>query len=404
MEDGQLQKDDALPPHMYTSTIMIHSGTFPFGNCVVWVFLTLVSVLRLGSGCHAAWTSPARRRRGRTTTGPDVKDRTVRAVTVANTPYLFGTTPRYCIDNSDSPPLEVPGAPHDDVDVPVLFQDDQILVVHKPSGVAHHNDADTGRLGILNLIRHQQTTGRFAYPHRLYGVHRLDRVTSGILVLAKTPGAAQILTQAWREDRVTKYYVGLSGNKATTSKQGHVRGRMIRGRRRSWLLTRETHGSNVAHTRFFTAGLGHLAPPSSTLTNVSPKTLLLFRPTTGRTHQLRVAAKSVGLPLWGDPVYRDGRHRTENASTPSRTLLHAAGWHVPADDTHPEWTLWCPPPPEFDVWANPDARDTENPACFDSVLHRLLHKHVDCEPLLYAIDAAASLGTTRVGLLHPDQV
>jgi tRNA pseudouridine32 synthase/23S rRNA pseudouridine746 synthase len=109
---------------------------------------------------------------------------------------------------------------------------------------------------------------------------------------------AKYLATAFRESRVVKYYTGLSANKATKKKQGWIKGGMERGRRKSWLLTKER--TNYAKTRFFTKGVGHWqedlvdTDPESSL-----KTMLLMRPYTGKTHQLRVAAKSIGMPLAG---------------------------------------------------------------------------------------------------------
>lgn len=251
--------------------------------------------------------------------------------------------------------------------IPVLFESHEILAVHKPSGIPHHSNVD--ELGIVALLRQQYT------ETRLYSVHRLDRVTSGILLLAKTPHAAKELTRLFREKKIVKYYTALSFHKASQKKQGWVQGGMERGRRKSWKLVREVK-TNYARTRFFSAGLGHLnarneesqVPVDADTTPAAPRTLLLLRPYTGKTHQLRVAAKSVGLPLAGDPIYKD---RYDSSATLNRTFLHATALEIVVDANscfNQNISLWCSPPFEH-FWKDPQD--------FDRVLQKLVDKH--CE-------------------------
>jgi tRNA pseudouridine32 synthase/23S rRNA pseudouridine746 synthase len=248
-------------------------------------------------------------------------------------------------------------------DIPILYETDRLLAIDKPAGIPHHDTADEGQ-GILSVIRQKQEKGVFPYNGRLYGVHRLDRVTTGILLLAKDAKAARELTTAFKEGRVTKLYTGLSRHKPFKKKQGWVTGGMVKGRRKSWYLSRESR-ENFARTRFSTAGLGHLQE-HCWLTEGPIKTLLLFRPCTGRTHQLRVAAKSVGLPLAGDPIYSDGF-----AERLPQTCLHATGLHVTMEDD--DITIWSTPP--FDqLWKNTTG--------FHDTFRAAVRRHVDCPPLL----------------------
>lgn len=223
------------------------------------------------------------------------------------------------------------------LDPKVLYESDRLLAIDKPEGIAHHEDGDGGS-GVLSLVRKWQSQGR------LYGVHRLDRVTSGILLLAKDGETATVVSNRFREGSVLKYYCGISGRKATKKKQGWVKGNMVKGRRKSWMLTRPDTQPTEQHavTRFFTKSL---VPLSDQLLDntVLPTTLILLHPHTGKTHQLRVAAKSLGLPLLGDPIYKDG---SETASI-SRTYLHSTILHLDLDDgesvtvysQHPVWGL-----------------------------------------------------------------
>lgn len=273
----------------------------------------------------------------------------------------------------------------DPTNIPILLETDRFLVIDKPAGIPHHNDDDEN-LGIVNLVRQQLERDRGDSAPRLYGVHRLDRVTSGILLFAKDSETAGLIQRAFQSGQVAKYYTGLSHSKATIKKQGWVQGNMVRGRRKSWYLTRGrdvTSIDNFAKTRFFTAGLGHLS-------TTAPKTLVLFRPCTGKTHQLRVAAKSVGLPLAGDPVYGSAA-ATDSDRLSTRTYLHATALYIPAsalrtgaEDDESDLdglTLWCRPPFN-EAWRNDEIAQTS----FNRILDKLIHKHCEHPELVELFD------------------
>jgi tRNA pseudouridine32 synthase/23S rRNA pseudouridine746 synthase len=248
----------------------------------------------------------------------------------------------------------------------ILYESDRILAICKPTGISHHDDGEEDS-GIMSLIRKCQASGDIDYQGRIYGVHRLDRVTSGILLFAKDSTTAGILSNKFRDGQITKYYCGISAKKPAKKKQGWIQGNMVKGRRKSWLLTRDSEGEsdNYAKTRFFTSGLSALANQLVD-TEIQPKTLVLFRPHTGKTHQLRVAAKSVGLPLLGDPVYKDGSADDKEAP---RTYLHACALHLELDDQ--EVTIWSPPP-FGGLWDSPGS------AQFDQCFREVVDKHCDC--------------------------
>ena len=203
---------------------------------------------------------------------------------------------------------------------------------------------------------------------------------------------------------MTKFYMAISGKKPKKKKQGWVKGSMVLGRRGSYKLVNESKKkdnvvddakrSNYAVTRFFTAGLGN-APLSSSLLsehdsdgdeNISsllPKTAILFQPHTGKTHQLRVAAKSVGMPILGDARYGGGQVRAGDSSTTSketgfdRTYLHAAAIHFVVDNE--EVCIYSPPP---------FGHLFETPSVLDDVFVGMMKKHCDCESILRQIDDA----------------
>lgn len=289
---------------------------------------------------------------------------------------------------------------------PILFESPRVLVVRKPYGVGHHDelalssenddndddndnandnaeDVDVITPGVLRLLRDQrQQQSEDVEGERLYGVHRLDKVTSGILVFAKDASTASTLSDYFARGEIQKVYFGLSVKKPQKKKQGLVQGGMARSRNKSWKLVRKTtkdgkkshHEKNFAKTRFFTTGLdaagivgrvvGRGGDNNNNTSNVDPitnvKTVAMFRPYTGKTHQLRVAAKAMGIPLLGDPIYKDGggsrtddnnnvvTTSTSSSSTTTRTMLHASGIHIPGFLDQDEINVWCPPTFFFD--------------------------------------------------------
>jgi tRNA pseudouridine32 synthase/23S rRNA pseudouridine746 synthase len=274
---------------------------------------------------------------------------------------------------------------NDNIDsIPILYESNRLLIVNKPEGIAHHNEKDNNNnetLGIVNVVRQQ-------HGQRLWGVHRLDRVTSGILVFAKDAAMAQALSASFATPGdIRKVYVGISAKRPTKKKQGWVQGGMTRSRDKSWKLMRSsstntntntntTTTRQFAKTRFFTAPFLTSTPTPTTDDDDDDEqkhkyTCLLFRPYTGKTHQLRVAAKSMGLALLGDPIYKDGGAGAE-VEAPRRTYLHASGIELPPLDGHDSVCLWTPPPFEDLVK--------------ESVISNLMTKHCDVPGILKAME------------------
>jgi 23S rRNA-/tRNA-specific pseudouridylate synthase len=262
------------------------------------------------------------------------------------------------------PRQQYPSSPTTHTFFPVLFESPRVLVVRKPHGISHHDeplssqsvagcggDGESISPGVLTLLRNERRQQAEEMGERLYGVHRLDKVTSGILVLAKDATTASTLSDYFARGEIQKVYFGLSAKKPQKKKQGLVQGGMTRSRNKSWKLVRKPKNGkqslkNFAKTRFFTTGFNVVDN-----SNIDPmhnvKTVVMFRPYTGKTHQLRVAAKAMGIPLLGDPIYKDGgeskNSREDMTSAFSRTMLHASGIHIPEFQDQAEINVWCPP-------------------------------------------------------------
>ncbi|MEC8229800.1 MAG: pseudouridine synthase, partial [Pseudomonadota bacterium] len=179
-------------------------------------------------------------------------------------------------------------------DIPILYEDDNLLVVNKPSGVSMHDDAknnassqqsnNSGDLGagVVTLLKAQLGITQ------LHLCHRLDTGTSGCLCLAKTDNMAREIGELFASRQVNKYYLALSAQKPK-KKHGIVIGDMKNRRGGQRILLKSTQ--NPAITQFFSQ-------------SASPGIRgFIVKPYSGKTHQIRVALKSIGAPILGDTLY-----------------------------------------------------------------------------------------------------
>jgi 23S rRNA pseudouridine1911/1915/1917 synthase len=210
------------------------------------------------------------------------------------------------------PPLELDLAPAPDIQLRIVYEDDDLLIVDKPAGlVVHpspgHHDGDTLVNALLARAGGAEYGG-IAGVARPGIVHRLDRDTSGLLMVAKHDGAQQSLMAQLKARRVRKTYLALvAGNVAAAV--GRIEAPI---------------GRDPKHrTRMAVVADGR---PSTTGYRVRERfagwTLLELDLVTGRTHQIRVHLDGIGHPVAGDPVYGTGTSRRGPAGL-GRLFLHA---------------------------------------------------------------------------------
>jgi tRNA pseudouridine65 synthase len=181
--------------------------------------------------------------------------------------------------------------------IAVLYRDDAIVVVDKPSGLSVHRGDDQGRTFALNLSR--DAIGQWVYP-----VHRLDRATSGVLLFALSSDHARALQSAFEARQVDKRYVAL------------VRGRPPEsGRIDSPMEKREGGPPVEAITEYETLFRSERARLS----------VVAARPKTGRRHQLRRHLRRINHPIAGDVRYGKG---IENRSYRTEIGLYRLGLHA----------------------------------------------------------------------------
>lgn len=174
----------------------------------------------------------------------------------------------------------------------LIEHNDDFIVVNKSPGITVQRD--DGESGLLEIVAADLGL------EKLFPVHRLDKLTSGVLLMACHEDSNRMLSGLFREHEVEKFYLALSARKPK-KKQGLIKGDMEKARRGDWKLL--STQENPAVTQFFSQSLGEGLRS------------FLLRPRTGKTHQLRVALRSLGAPILGDIRY--------GGETSDRAYLHA---------------------------------------------------------------------------------
>jgi tRNA pseudouridine32 synthase/23S rRNA pseudouridine746 synthase len=176
----------------------------------------------------------------------------------------------------------------------IIENNDYFVVASKNADVNFHSEDEAGF--VVQVSQH------LGIP--LYPVHRLDRMTSGLVILAKSSSVASLFGDMFSNREVEKYYLAISIRKPK-KKQGWVKGDMGKARRGDYKFL--PTNDNPAITQFISTALR------------THERLFLIRPHTGKTHQIRVALKSLGSPIAGDSRYAN----SDDAKTESRGYLHA---------------------------------------------------------------------------------
>jgi 23S rRNA pseudouridine1911/1915/1917 synthase len=211
----------------------------------------------------------------------------------------------------DEPPVTVREITAESIPLKVLFEDEHLLVVDKAAGMVVHPAPGNWSGTLVNaLMGRGAELSEGASPDRAGIVHRLDKETSGLLLVAKTDRAHRILSSAISSRRVTRRYAvmiwgHLDGDALTIEKP---LARDPRDRKRMAIV----NNGRQAKTDFVR------------LARFGPGDLLRAHLHTGRTHQIRVHLASVGHPVMGDDVYGGGGGRRLVGLAPKRHFLHAA--------------------------------------------------------------------------------
>jgi 23S rRNA pseudouridine955/2504/2580 synthase len=211
------------------------------------------------------------------------------------------------------PAPEVDARTRNDAERMVLYRDDLLLVLDKPSGLPTQ-----GGPGLTRHLDGMLDALRFGSEHRPRLVHRLDRETSGVLVLARTPGVAAKLAASFRTRAVEKTYWAVVVGRPTPA-EGRIECDLVR--------IDGFRGERVALAGPYDTDVAHAITDYRTLDNAGRRmTWLELSPLTGRTHQLRVSCAGLGTPILGDAPYGqevEGRNTALVEGFAERLHLHA---------------------------------------------------------------------------------
>jgi len=249
----------------------------------------------------------------------------------------------------DLPPPRTVALEPEAIPLAVVHEDADLIVVDKPAGLVVHPGAGVARGTLVHaLLHHAPGIADVGGAGRPGIVHRLDKQTSGLMVVAKSPAAYRALVEMLRARSVRRRYLALVWGSPRAA-SGVIEGAIGRDPRRRQRMAVVMRGGKPARTRWrLRERFGAAALLEATLD-------------TGRTHQIRVHLAHAGLPVVGDPVY-GGRGKSQlNAGEGERSLraallaglprqaLHATELEFPHPITGEALRFASPPPEDFRV-------------------------------------------------------
>lgn len=230
---------------------------------------------------------------GKAVAKPSTRVRTEQSVSIAADPHVPEPLPQ----------------PDPSVAIEVVHEDDSVIVIDKPAGLVVHPGAGTRDGTLVNgLLVRWPELAEVGESHRPGIVHRLDKGTSGLMVVARTEDAYHDLVDQLAEHEVEREYEAVVWG-AMATPTGTIDAPVGRSRRNPLLMTVSADG-RFARTHY---------EVSEVFDDPRPMTHVLLRLETGRTHQIRVHLRSIGHPVAGDDVY-GGRRPLLDLTRP---FLHA---------------------------------------------------------------------------------
>ncbi len=219
-----------------------------------------------------------------------------------------------------------PGVSPENIPLDILYEDNHIIAINKPRGMVVHPGAGNPRGTLVNaLLYHTKSLPESSTPLRPGIVHRLDKETSGVIIAAKTEAAHAKLVDLFKTRKIDKQYLAICEN---TPKEGLIS--LPLGRhpvKRKEMTVRDDGKEAITEI--------------SVLDKTGKYSLVLLKPKTGRTHQLRVHLKFLKAPIVGDKIYGNS---TKNAPN---MLLHAYKLNFIHPFTGASIALEAPIPKEF---------------------------------------------------------
>jgi 23S rRNA pseudouridine1911/1915/1917 synthase len=230
------------------------------------------------------------------------------------------------------PPPAYPTA--EPIPLAIIYEDKDILVIDKPAGlVVHPSPGHTSHTLVNAILAHCPSLATSKDLTRPGIIHRLDKDTSGLMIIAKNDYARQYLVNQFKSHAVTKGYLVLVKGRPSPE-QGAIEapiGRDPHNRKRMAITETGKEASTQYKVKEYLNGY----------------TLLEVAPRTGRTHQIRVHLSAIGYPVVGDPIYGTKRRLEAKALCLKRQFIHAyrLGFLLPSTTEYREFS--CPLPADL---------------------------------------------------------
>jgi 23S rRNA pseudouridine1911/1915/1917 synthase len=269
------------------------------------------------------------------------------------------------VQPQERPPLR---AQAESIPLDILYEDADIIAVNKAAGMTVHAGAGNASGTLVNaLLGRGQTLSQFSDALRPGIVHRLDKETSGVILVAKTDAAHARLGEAFRQRTVSKTYIALvqgsftqtSGRIELAIGRDPVRRVRMAAEQKTW------HGAKIGNPR-------EARTDWRTLLRIDATTLLEVQLHTGRTHQIRVHFSALKHPVVGDTLYGAAAHlKVGGFEMPAlgRNFLHAAKIIFSHPRTGERMELRAPLPFELREFLHPLAKAADvEPGKIDAAL------------------------------------
>ena len=240
------------------------------------------------------------------------------------------------VDVEPAAPAPLHAAP-EEIPLTVLYEDSDIVAIDKPAGMVVHAGAGVHSGTLVNALLHRfGSLSRAAGELRPGIVHRLDRYTSGVLLVAKNDAAHQRLAEQFASRQVEKTYLALvHGN--VKQDRGRIEKPIARDPKQRVRMTARLASGRAAWSEY------------RVLRRLQGFTLLEVRIGTGRTHQIRVHLASIGHPVVGDRLY-GAPAKIAGQPTLPRYFLHAHRIKFAQPSTGQPVTIESPLAPELEAW------------------------------------------------------
>ncbi len=253
---------------------------------------------------------------------------------VAHASYQVRPADVIDVEPSDPAPLR---ATAEQIPLTILYEDADVVAIDKPAGMVVHAGAGVHSGTLVNALLHRfNSLSRAAGDLRPGIVHRLDRYTSGVLLVAKNDAAHQNLARQFTSRQVEKTYLALVHG-SVKQDHGRIEKPIARDPRQRVRMT-----ARLAHGRAAWSEYG-------VLRRFPGFTFLEVRIGTGRTHQIRVHLASIGHPVVGDRLY-GAPAKIDGEPTFARYFLHAHRIRFHQPSTGEPVTVESPLPPDLEAW------------------------------------------------------